>query len=241
MMMRKLPALTLMLALGVAAFAHAAAAVDTAAPAHGYYIDASSVDLVHILAPPPAPDSPAGKADLQAVLDAQRTRTPAQVADAEADVQLSIFRFADVMGSGFTPANLPFTKAFLDRVSSDDRQSIFAAKAYFNRPRPYVADPEVKPVVHEPANASYPSGHAAFAYTNAIILAYMVPEKAAAIFDRAARIAHNRVIAGVHYPTDIEAGRISGSVVDNVLLHDPQFMADFATARTEVRQALGLK
>jgi len=78
-------------------------------------------------------------------------------------------------------------------------------------------------------------------HIDAIILAYMVPEKASAIFDRAARFAHDRVVAGVHYPTDIEAGRISGSVIDNVLLHDPHFMADFATARTEVRRALGLQ
>ena len=68
----------------------------------------------------------------------------------------------------------------------------------------------------------------------------MVPEKTAAIFDRAALFAHNRVVAGVHYPSDVEAGRISGAVIDNVLLHDPHFMADFATARTEVRHALGL-
>jgi acid phosphatase (class A) len=47
------------------------------------------------------------------------------------------------------------------------------------------------------------------------------------------------VIGGVHYPTDIEAGRISGSVIDNVLLHDPKFKADFARATAEVRQALG--
>jgi acid phosphatase (class A) len=239
MITRKPLALTFILALGIASFAPDTAAFNASAPAH-FYLDPSSVDLVHILAPPPALDSPAGKADLQAVLEAQRTRTPAEADDAEADVQLSVFRFADVMGAGFTPANLPFAKTFFEHVSSDNRQSIFAAKAYFNRPRPYVADPEVKPIVHEPANASYPSGHATFAYVDAIILAYMVPEKAAAIFDRAARFAHNRVIDGVHYPTDIEAGRICASVIDNVLLHDAHFMADFATARAEVRHALGL-
>jgi len=239
MITRNLLALTFMIVLGIEPFVSNAAAFEGAAPTH-FYLDPSSVDLVHILAPPPAPDSPAGKADLAAVLEAQRTRTPAETADAEADVQLSVFRFADVMGTNFTPANLPFAKTLFERLASDDRQAIFAAKAYFNRPRPYVADPEVKPVVHEPANASYPSGHAAFSWADAIILAYMVPEKAAAIFDRAARFGHERVIASVHYPTDVEAGRISASVVDNVLLHDAHFMADFATARTEVRHALGL-
>jgi acid phosphatase (class A) len=62
----------------------------------------------------------------------------------------------------------------------------------------------------------------------------------AAIFKRAAIFGHNRVVAGVHYPTDIEAGRIAGSVIDNVFLHQPGFMADFAKARAEVRLILGL-
>src|SRR5579859_6116344 len=103
MMTTRLIALALALAVGVATFPSSAAALQGLAPAHDFYLDPSRVDLVHILAPPPAPDSPAGKADLQAVLDAQRTRTPAEVASARADVQLSVFRFADVMGPGFTP------------------------------------------------------------------------------------------------------------------------------------------
>jgi acid phosphatase (class A) len=68
----------------------------------------------------------------------------------------------------------------------------------------------------------------------------MVPENAVAIFARGAEYAHNRVVAGVHFPTDVEAGRISASVIDNTLLHNPHFEADFAQAKTEVRAALGL-
>jgi acid phosphatase (class A) len=98
----------------------------------------------------------------------------------------------------------------------------------------------VRPVVGRLPSPCYPGGHATFAYVNAILLAYMVPEKATAIFGRAGRYAHNRVIGGVHYPTDTEAGRISASVIDNVLLHQPRFLADFARARVEVRRATRL-
>jgi hypothetical protein len=48
------------------------------------------------------------------------------------------------------------------------------------------------------------------------------------------------VIGGVHYPTDTEAGLLSASVIDNVLLHESRFLADFARARAEVRHAIGL-
>jgi acid phosphatase (class A) len=207
----------------------------------GYYVDPSQVDLVHILAPPPSPISVEGKADLQAVLAAQHARTKSQVSDALADTELSVFRFSDVMGPGFDSEHLPFTNTFFRRLSSDAEEAVAVPKAHFNRPRPFVANHDVKPVVGEPSSPSYPSGHATFAYLDAIVLSYMVPEKADAIFGRAARFANNRVIGGVHYPTDSEAGRISGSVIANVLLHESGFMADFARARAEVRHASGLR
>src|SRR5580698_6993622 len=99
-LLRLVPASILAVVLTVASFApeSVAFAADPQSAAHQFYLNPSSVDLSQILAPPPAPDSPAGKADLQAVLDDQRTRTPAEAASAEADAQISIFRFADVMG-----------------------------------------------------------------------------------------------------------------------------------------------
>jgi hypothetical protein len=83
------------------------------------YLEPSQVDLVRILAPPPAPQSPEGKADLEAVLAAQRTRTDAEVKRAQADDELSVFRYADVMGAGFAPENLPFATAFFKDVAAE--------------------------------------------------------------------------------------------------------------------------
>jgi acid phosphatase (class A) len=103
-----------------------------------------------------------------------------------------------------------------------------------------VTDHHVLPIVEQPNNLSYPSGHATFAYVVAILLADMVPEKAPQIFERAATYANGRLVGGVHYPTDLEAGRVSASVIDNVLLHDRHAMADLAQSRAEVRAALGL-
>jgi acid phosphatase (class A) len=208
--------------------------------ARDYYFRPSDVDLIHVLAPPPEIDSPQGKADLQAVRDAQRVRTPAQVESARADACFSILRFANVMGAGFKASRLPFTMSFFQRVFSDDQHAIWAAKKYFNRPHPCVIDHDLTPVVEQSSNPSYPSGHASFAYVTAILLADMVPEKAPQIFERAAAYADGRLIGGAHYPTDLQAGRISASVIDNVLLHNPQARADLARSRAEVRSAIGI-
>src|ERR1700692_2062850 len=72
------------------------------------YLDPSQVDLVPILAPPPDRQSPEGKGELEAVLAVQQTRSDADVKRAQADDELSVFRYADVMGTGFAPENLPF-------------------------------------------------------------------------------------------------------------------------------------
>jgi hypothetical protein len=37
----------------------------------------------------------------------------------------------------------------------------------------------------------------------------------------------------------VEAGRISGAVTDDVLLHNAAFMTNFTKAREEVRRAFG--
>ncbi len=68
----------------------------------------------------------------------------------------------------------------------------------------------------------------------------MVPENAVATFDRGADYADSRVVAGIHYRTDLEAGRISATVIDNAFLHNSRFFADLAKSRDELRRALGL-
>jgi acid phosphatase (class A) len=209
--------------------------------AAGYYIEPSQVDLAEVLPPPPRAGSAQGEADLKAVLDAERHRDKRVIDAALADVDQSVFRFAEVMGPGFNSRNLPFATIFFQRLASDADEVQAAAKVHFDRLRPFVVDREIQTLVPKPSSPSYPSGHATFAYVNAIVLSNMVPEKTDAIFSRASDYAYHRVVEGVHYPSDIEAGMISASVIANVLLHQPGYLTDFARARAEVRNAIGLK
>lgn len=73
-----------------------------------------------------------------------------------------------------------------------------------------------------------------------IILSDMVPEKRAQIMARAAEFAHNRIVGGIHYPSDVEMGKISGSVIAAVLLNREDFKAEYEVARAELRSDLGM-
>jgi acid phosphatase (class A) len=208
--------------------------------AEPYYMAPAEADLVDVLGPPPAPGSDAAKADMDAVMAAQKTRTPADEAAARADNTISVFDFATVLGPDFAPDKTPFATAFFQHVLDDGFAAVGVAKDHFARTRPFGQNSDLHPLITIKPTQSYPSGHASFAYLDGILLADMVPEKAPAIFTRAAEIAQHRVVAGVHFPTDIQAGRISASVIDNVLLHDAKFMADYDKAKAEVRHAVGL-
>jgi acid phosphatase (class A) len=206
----------------------------------GYYVSPAEVDLDDILPPPPVPGSPAQAADMKAVMAAQNARSPKDIELAMADFKKSIFRFKDVLGPNFTPANLPYTNAFFRRILGDDEKIVSDAKDYFARPRPFITNVAVNPIMLRPGGGGYPSGHSTFAYVAAVIMSMMVPEKRDAIFARADQFEQMRVVSGEHYPTDVAAGRIAGAVIANTMVHSPRFMADFAISKAEVRKALAL-
>ncbi|MGC1549485.1 MAG: phosphatase PAP2 family protein [Rhodanobacter sp.] len=199
------------------------------------------VDLAQWLSPPPAAGSPAAQEDLRTVLATQKMRTPADDQAAKADSERSVFRFADVLGTDFQPAALPRTAAFFERVAQLDKDTVKVAKSYWKHPRPSDVSSDVHPLSKEkPNDWSYPSGHATFGYTAAILLVNMLPEKRAEIFERADVYAQHRVVMGVHFPSDVAAGRVAGTVIAARLLADPAWQADFNAARDELRKALAL-
>jgi acid phosphatase (class A) len=87
---------------------------------------------------------------------------------------------------------------------------------------------------------SYPSGHATFGALTAILLAQMVPEKHDALMARGWDYGRARVVNGVHFPTDVEAGRIAATVMVALMMQNAHFRAELAEAKAELRSVLGL-
>jgi len=205
------------------------------------FITAKELDLTKFLAPPPANDSAQTKAELAEVLTLQVTRTPEMVARAQADAEENVWRFADVLGPKFTQEALPKTEAFFARVAETEGAVVDPAKDVWKRPRPHLLSDLVKPAVPLSKSGAYPSGHATVGTLMAIVLSNMVPEKRAELMARGWEYANNRVIGGIHFRSDIEAGRISGSLIAEAIWNQPDFAAEFAAAKAELRAALGLQ
>ena len=214
-----------------------------AAAQKAYYYDANTLNLVVLVPPPPAADSVASKADLAELHTIEQARTPEQVAAAKRDEnEEDIFAFNTVLGADFNPQNLPLTAALSEHVKNEQSVAGAQLKAVFPRVRPYNADKTLHPVcaVTDAVN-SYPSGHALTGYLEAFTLVQIVPDRRAAILARADDYAHNRLVCGVHYPSDIEESRRVALLIFGNMMANPKFEQDLAGAKLEVRVKLGFQ
>jgi acid phosphatase (class A) len=204
------------------------------------FITSKEIDLVKLLPPPPANDSPQTKAELSEILALQAARTPEMVVRSQADATEDIWRFADVMGVKFKRDRLPLFAMFFQRVVDSEGAVVDTYKDVWKRPRPFMYSDLVKPVVKLSRSGAYPSGHATAGTLMGIVLSNMVPEKRAEIMARAAEYANNRIVGGVHYRSDIETGRITGTVIAARLQARDDFNSAFDAAKKELRGELEL-
>jgi acid phosphatase (class A) len=101
-------------------------------------------------------------------------------------------------------------------------------KLTYQRARPAQVWTSVTPLIPTPAHPSYPGGHGLQAHLIAECVKAAVPAMAIACDTLAARIANNRILAGVHYPSDNAASvRICPNVF--TILKNVAFFSDLMT------------
>jgi acid phosphatase (class A) len=197
-------------------------------------------DVLKLLPPAPAPGSTADKQDLALLQDMQAKRTQAMCDFAQADIDVSLKRFIAPLGYTLNGDSVQ-TDLLIKMMAKDVRSAANALKNTYKRLRPYDTDAGIIACISkaQPGSYSYPSGHAAFGYVIATMLSQIVPENKDKWLTRAADFGRSRVVGGVHFPSDIDAGRTLGLILAEHALRDPAVQAQLKLAKPELRRALG--
>lgn len=171
----------------------------------------------------PALGTPASDADFDVLLNWQEIRTEEECAEAKAEEES---RLSTMFGG---PKG-PLTKSEVSKLTlralpvyAEAGANIYRAKNIWKRPRPYLSNSALKPCIDLESSFAYPSGHTALARTFAHMLSHIWPERRDAFFHRADEVAENRIIGGVHHPSDIVSGKILGDMIAKKLMKGEKF------------------
>jgi acid phosphatase (class A) len=207
-----------------------------------HFISDDDSAFVASFATPPAQGSSTTRTELDALLALQASRTPAQVEAAQADRKTEVRRFYAALGlDEEDPPDLPKVERLASDVEDDVRIAVRSAKEHFRRLRPFEIEPRIDNCIDNVrADLSYPSGHAAFGWSMAWLLARLVPERRALLEARAEEFARQRAVCGVHFPSDLEAGKQAARQLLAEMEKNSEFRAQADAAAMELRAALRL-
>lgn len=85
-------------------------------------------------------------------------------------------------------------------------------KNLFMRPRPYTVIEGLTILINPPHGYSFPSGHTSAAFCLAMILFFINKKASVVAFLFAVMMGFSRMYTGVHYPTDVLGGAITGVI-----------------------------
>ena len=182
------------------------------------------------LGPFPQQGSDAAKADLAIQMWQQRTRTPEEVARAQDEVNLRLDLLSRAAGRDLAHT-LPRTQALLAGARSTLGRLSWSLKLHYGRLRPFNSEPLIQPAVYREPSFSCPSGHASTGMLYAALLARLAPERREALLERGRQIGNDRVLGGVHWPSDVVAGQRLGEAVAEQWLADPAHLAELEAVR----------
>jgi acid phosphatase (class A) len=201
-----------------------------------------------LVPPPPAPGSAAEARDVEASKAALAMHGGPRWALAMRDADIfspgATGTMSCAAGFEISPTATPKLEALLRKSMANLAMSTAVVKRLYQRQRPFVVNgqpqctPEWDAVLRK--DGAYPSGHAAIGYGWGLILAELVPDRAAQLVARGRAFADSRRVCNVHWLSDTEEGMVVATAAVARLRADPGFQRDLKAARREV-QSIAVK
>lgn len=187
------------------------------------------------LNPPPERGSKEELADFKILLEWQNNRSPKECERAKSEAGVSVTSFFGGSYGPLTARETEIVRSFYEKVRSTADLASDQQKKQWQRLRPFVTNSDIRPLLNvNRTSLSYPSGHATIAATTARALSKLMPYRTREFLARADQIALDRVIAGVHHPSDVESGKNCGAQVFESLMKEPEFLQDLEKTKKEL-------
>jgi acid phosphatase (class A) len=210
------------------------------------YLGANKLpDALAMIPPPPAPGSAAEARDKEGEKAALALHGTARWELATADAEIfnaeGISALSCAAGVAINAKATPALDKLLRRAAGDLGLSTGVVKRKYLRPRPFTTNgqPQCTPawdaVLRK--DGSYPSGHSAIGYGWGLILAELLPDRAAQLVARGRSFGDSRRICNVHYRSDVEEGWVAAAAVVARLHAEPAFLSDVKAAKKELAKA----
>lgn len=167
-------------------------------------------------------------------------RRAVAVADAEWTIDNICRIFSEPLGMTISMETTPAIYEMISTAIVTVDEVGVLPKAHYMRTRPYAFfdEPTIVPGDEEDLrhNGSYPSGHTIRGWSGALVFTELAPEHADAIMAVGYRYGESRVIAGYHWQSDVDAGRLCASVAVARLHADVRFQKLMEAAREEYKK-----
>lgn len=186
---------------------------------------------------PVAPEtgSPEDHSDLTYSVAIQSTMSDYLQAEVNRLADFNVFTFAEELGPKFNAEKYPKTAKFFKKLFRTIEAPKDYIKDHYKRTRPYLAHPkQVKNFFTKPHGGySYPSGHTTRSWTAALVLGELKPDRKDSLLLQAVKIGNSRIVGGMHYQSDIIAGRALGQLAFEELMKNKKFLKDLEELKEE--------
>lgn len=201
------------------------------------YVAQAAIPLIKENFPrPPEMNSPAQTEDEKELFRIQKGRSAEECEKASHEVEANLKNLFGAPEGPLNDVQVEKLDAFFKEIRRDGGYFIGALKDQMGRLRPYSYISGLQPCVKKENSMAYPSGHATIGQLYGLVLSDLLPKDKKKIMAQAKLIGDNRVVAGVHHPSDIVAGRELAQRIYNEMKKSPKFQADMESARLALKQ-----
>lgn len=197
-------------------------------------------NLINIIPPPPATGSISYLNDITiskaTFFNKNKSRYELATKDAVWSVGGFSNSFSNAFGITIDKKNTPATYEIIRQILNYADKITIPIKGYYKITRPfhYFHEKSCTPNEQNSLNGAYPSGHTTAGWALALTLSEINPERTNKLMKRGYDFGQSRVVCGVHWPSDVSSGYLSGAILFSELQTSKEFQNEVKIAKEEI-------